>query len=403
MGRRNGHGCAALALLSAVVITMAACERVEPTAQSADQLLDGPVDGLTHAQSAEHLRGDQAFTDEVFTAETGLGPRFVATSCASCHAGDGKGHPFTTLTRFGQSDRTGNHFLDRGGPQLQNRALPGVEPEQLPAGAASARFTPPITSGLGFLELVPDADLLALADPNDTNGDGIRGVPNWVSLPTYETPRPGAVTQGGLYIGRFGKKASVYSLLQQTAGAYSEDIGITSVFEPVDVYSGKETDPEVTTGTVHAVVFYLSTLKAPIQRDQSDPGVKAGKEVFIRANCSGCHTPQLTTSFSPIEALSNKTIAPYTDLLLHDMGPGLNDGYTEGAAEPAQWRTPPLWGLGLSPKSQGGQFFLLHDGRARSIEEAILMHGGEATTSVQNFHQLSSEERRLLFKFLESL
>ena len=156
---------------------------------------------------------------------------FVASSCASCHAGDGKGHPFTTLTRFGQTDSTGNHFLDQGGPQLQNRAIPGYLPEQIPAGANFAKFTPPGNTGLGFLELVSDSDILAMADPNDADGDGISGVPNYNNLPGFVSPFPDAIPRGGKFICRFGKKAAVYSLLQQTVNAYNQDIGITSSFD----------------------------------------------------------------------------------------------------------------------------------------------------------------------------
>ena len=157
------------------------------------------------------------------------------------------------------------------------------------------------------------------------------------------------------------------------------------------------------TATVHDVVFYLQTLKAPPQRDRTIAEVLAGKQTFTTINCSGCHRPELATGPSPIEALSHKTFAPYTDLLVHDMGPGLDDGYTEGRARTSEWRTAPLWGLGLAPNSQGGQYFLLHDGRAHSIEEAILMHGGEATNSVNQFKQLSPAEQQQLIKFLESL
>jgi CxxC motif-containing protein (DUF1111 family) len=131
--------------------------------------------------------------------------------------------------------------------------------------------------------------------------------------------------------------------------------------------------------------------------------VQAGRQVFTSIQCAKCHIPQLQTGFSAIGALSSKTIFPYTDLLLHDMGPGLNDGYTEGTAMPAEWRTPALWGLGLSRNAQGGNYFLLHDGRATSIEQAILLHGGEAQQSLTAFIQLSSTDKANLIRFLESL
>lgn len=386
-----------------VIIAVVACEKILPQAPSDDELLDGPVEGLNYEQNRRFLAGDVAFNDEVFTSQTGLGSIFVATSCGSCHAGDGKGHPFTTLTRFGQIDSTGNQFLHLGGPQLQNRSLPGYSPEQIPAGATFSKFTPPANTGLGFLELVSDADILAMADPTDANGDGISGVPNWITLPPFIDPNPNAITQNGKYIHRFGKKAAAHNLLHQTVNAYNQDIGITSTFQPKDVYSGLNIDPEISDLTIHNVVFYLQTLKAPIQRNQNDVEVMQGKNLFIQTGCESCHKQTLKTGFSTVAALSNKTFHPYTDLLLHDMGPGLDDGYTEGNAKTSEWRTPPLWGLGLSPNSQGGQYFLLHDGRAKSIEEAIQFHGGEAQQSKERFQQLSVQDKNNLIKFLKSL
>ncbi|MBR2647905.1 MAG: di-heme oxidoredictase family protein [Sediminibacterium sp.] len=392
-----------ISALILVIMGIVACQKLLPKAPTDNELLDGPVEGLSYEENRRFLAGDVAFNDEVFTSQKGLGSIFVATSCGSCHAGDGKGHPFTTLTRFGQTDSTGNQFLHLGGPQLQNRALPGYTPEQIPAGATFSKFTPPANTGLGFLELVSDANILSIADPNDTNGDGISGVPNYEYLPSFITPFSNAIPRNSKYIHRFGKKAAAYNLLHQTVNAYNQDIGITSTFQPKDVYSGLNIDPEVSDVTVHNVVFYLQTLKAPIQRNQNDATVVQGKNVFMQAGCESCHKQTLQTGFSNIAPLSNKTFHPYTDLLLHDMGPGLDDGYTEGSATKSEWRTPPLWGLGLSPNSQGGQYFLLHDGRAKSIEEAILLHGGEATTSKNKFSLLSSADKQALLKFLESL
>jgi CxxC motif-containing protein (DUF1111 family) len=370
------------------------CTKLEPTAPAEDETLDGPVEGLTTAEYAQHLRGDVEFTDKVFARTSGLGPIFVATSCGSCHLGEGKGHPFSTLTRFGQTDSTGNKFITQGGPQLQDRALPGYTPEQIPAGATFAKFLPPANTGLGFLELVPDADILAMSDPNDLNGDGIRGVPNWNDVPSYAVIRPNAITRNGKYICRFGRKGSVYNLLQQTVNAYNQDMGITSMFEPKDVYSHFDIEPEVSINTVNDIVFYLETLRAPIQRNQTDADVIAGKQLFTSVNCAGCHRPQLKTGPSKTEALSNKVIAPYT---------GLDDGYTEGTAKTSAWRTPALWGLGLSPNSQGGEYFLLHDGRAKSIEQAIQMHGGEATNARNGFNALPEADKQKIIRFLKSL
>lgn len=387
----------------AAIALIQACTKLAPAAPADDEILDGPLQGLNYEQNRQFLAGDIAFNDEIFNTQTGLGSIFVATSCGSCHAGDGKGHPFTTLTRFGQTDSSGNRFLNRGGPQLQNRALPGFTPEQIPEGATFSKFTPPANTGLGFLELVADADILEMADPNDINGDGISGVPNWIALPSFITPHANSVSQNGRYIHRFGKKAAAFDLLHQTVNAYNQDIGITSTFDTRDVYSGLSIDPEVLDITVRNVVFYLQTLKAPIQRNQNDAAVIKGKNNFIKAGCESCHKQTLQTGYSSIEALSKKTFHPYTDLLLHDMGSALDDGYTEGNAKTFEWRTPPLWGLGLSPKSQGGQYFLMHDGRAKSIEEAIQLHGGEANNSKKAFNQQSVADRDALIKFLKSL
>jgi CxxC motif-containing protein (DUF1111 family) len=399
-----------LFVIACTIGSIASCKKITPAVPGDDELLDGPVEGLTSSQHLVFLKGDVAFNDAIFTAEKGLGPYFVATSCGSCHAGDGKGHPFTTLTRFGQTDSTGNLFLDHGGPQLQNRSIPGFNPEQIPAGATHSKFTPPANTGLGFIELVPDADILALADPADIDGDGISGIPNWNKVPSFITPNSNAIIQNGKYICRFGKKGSTYNLFQQTVTAYNQDIGITSTFlpnNPVNPLDGTlpvpSGGPEVTDEDVNAVVFYLQTLKAPIQRTPMDNEIQQGKNNFISIGCEKCHRQTLKTGYSPVEALSYKEFHPYTDLLIHDMGSHLDDGYTEGSARTYEWRTPPLWGLGLSHNSQGGQYFLMHDGRAGSFEEAVLLHGGEAENSKIKFQQLSDTDRNALLKFLESL
>lgn len=396
------HYVVIFVLLTALTAIIS-CEKLLPKAVDEDQILDGPVEGLTAEQNRRFLDGDIAFNDEVFTKETGLGPLFVANSCGTCHAGDGKGHPFTTLTRFGQSDTISNQFMNRGGPQLQHRSIPGFQPEAIPSGATFSNFTPPANTGLGFLDALPDAILLGLADENDADGDGISGRPNWITVPEYCLIRPSTITRNGKYIGRFGKKAAVYDLFQQTANAYNQDMGVTSTYEHYNTYDGQDSDPEVTNQTVQDVVFYLQTLKAPIPRHQQDEKVNAGKQLFSSMDCDKCHVPELKTGDYPIEALSNKTFFPYSDFLLHDMGPGLDDGYTEGTALTSEWRTPPLWGLGLSRNSQGGNYFLLHDGRAGSIEQAITLHGGEAEQSKNDFIKLSADEKARLIKFLESL
>ncbi len=385
------------------VFAVFSCENLEPAAPNDHDLLDGPVDGLSESENIRFFRGDVAFNDEVFTPASGLGPLFVANACGSCHPGDGKGHPFTTLTRFGQTDDTGNQFKHLGGPQLQNRAIPGFQPEQIPAGVGFSKLTPPASTGLGFIDAVSDADILSRADPDDKDGDGISGVPNWVSMKEYLFPRLGTIEYNEKYIGRFGKKGAAYDLHQQTAQAYNEDIGITSTYEAFDTHSGLAIDPEITDQTILDVVFYLKTLKAPIQRNTQQNEIVSGKGLFNEIDCAKCHRTEMKTGTSSIAALSNKTFYPYTDLLLHDMGPGLDDGYTEGSARTSEWKTPPLWGLGLSKFSQGGGYFLLHDGRARSIEEAIILHGGEAKNSSEKYQVLTEIEKRTLIRFLESL
>lgn len=393
------------------VCVLIACEKMLPPAPKEDEILDGPVEGLSATEKKQFLAGDVAFNDEVFTPEKGLGPYFVASSCGSCHAGDGKGHPFTSLIRFGQSDSSGNQFLAYGGPQLQNRAILGYNPEQLPAGATFSKFTPPANTGLGFLAALTDAQILANIDPFDTNGDGISGVPNYIAPPYYFQSRWFHQPLNGKYIGRFGKKAAAIDLWQQTVNAYNQDMGVTSEYsnaEPAvngvqSPYGDNTPDPETPSSSVLNVVFYLRTLKAPVQRNQNDGKVQSGKYVFKNIGCDKCHISQWTTQQSDISALSYKTFYPYTDLLLHDMGSGLDDGYTEGQAKTSEWKTPALWGLGLSKNSQGGQYYLMHDGRAHSIDAAIQLHGGEAQGIKNQYNQLSETERQNLITFLESL
>ncbi len=392
-----------------LVLATYSCSTLESSAPNADMLLNAPLDGLTQAQNKFFNEGANEF-DEVYTTAKGLGPIYVATSCASCHAGDSRGHMFTILTRFGQIDSAGNTFLDKGAPQLQNHAIQGRTAEQIPAGATSSNFIAPIVSGVGLLELVSDADIIAMAKANENNADGVRGHPNWNSIPAYVVPFANAITQGGKYICRFGRKASTYNLHQQTVQAFNQDMGITTSFlptNPINYLEGlnpvQSIDPELGDKDVNAAVFYLQTLQAPLQRNTSDAEVLQGKQIFINAGCETCHKQKLTTGFSSIDALSNKIFYPYTDLLLHNLGKALDDGYTEGTAKTNEWRTTPLWGLGLAANAQGGSVFLLHDGRAKSIEDAITLHGGEAEVSKNRFVNLSQKDKDALVKFLKSL
>src|SRR5690554_1479197 len=379
------------------------CEVFGPQEPEEYDLLDGPVEDLTMAETKRFIKGDEAFNDQIFTVETGLGPIFTGTSCVSCHAGDGKGHPFVKFIRFGQSMPGINPYLNQGAPQLQNRAIPGYDPETLPPGAPHTNLIAPIVTGLGFLDAVSDEDIIAMSDPDDLDGDGISGRVHWNTRPDYVSDRPGTISLDGKYITRFGKKGKMYDLLHQTADAYNQDIGITSYFEPYDTYSGDKLPSEIDRQTISDVVFYLKTLKAPIPRNQNDPVVLAGKALFQNIQCAACHKPTLTTGYSPIEAISFTEFHPYTDMLLHDMGPDLDDGYTEGNAYSSEWKTPALWGIGLSRDSQGDQYYLLHDGRARSIEEAILYHGGEAERSKNLYRALNQNEKDQILTFIESL
>ena len=218
-------------------------------------------------------------------------------------------------------------------------------------------------------------------------------------------------TVDGRYIGRFGRKASAVNLLHQTATAYIEDMGLTTTVFPRDLYAPQVgnfaedgvPDPEIPSSVLDAVVFYLKTLREPLRRDAGAPDVMAGEALFAEIGCAGCHLPALTTGPSEIPQLDRVTFHPYTDLLLHDMGPELDDGYTEGRATTSEWRTTPLWGLGLSADFQGGEAFFLHDGRARTLEQAIEFHGGEGAAGRGAFLALSDEDRTRLIRFLESL
>ncbi|UXX77641.1 thiol oxidoreductase [Reichenbachiella carrageenanivorans] len=388
------------------------CEELLPSAPASNEILDGPIEGLSAAQMHTFLAGDEAFS-EVFVPESGLGPYFVTSSCVTCHPGDGKGHPSSGLTRFGKfTNGSFDHMLAQGGPQLQNHAIPGFEAETIPAEATGITvFLAPAVTGMGLLEAVPDADILAKADPNDLDSDGISGEPNYIIPPVFFKPKTHHLANAGRYIGRFGKKAGAIDLLMQTVGAYKQDMGITSDFDLEDpinfndseIAIGQVGDPEVSASTVNQVVFYLQTLKPPLRRKAEDSDVIEGEMLFEQIGCATCHLPTMTSGPHAVEALAYKTFHPYTDLLMHDMGTDLDDGYTEGTAITSEWKTPALWGLGLSKNAQGGLYFLMHDGRAGSIEEAIMMHGGEAAAAAEKFEALAQADRDFVVRFLESL
>jgi CxxC motif-containing protein (DUF1111 family) len=236
---------------------------------------------------------------------------------------------------------------------------------------------PPAVFGLGLLEGVPEQEILSVADPADVDKDGVSG----------RAPRVRDQLTGSTELGRFGWKASQPSLAAQTVAALASDMGI--------VRAG-ETD-------INALVRYLRALAVPARRQSTEPIVREGEAIFVDSGCSNCHRPHLTTGVVPgWPELTNQTISPYTDLLLHDMGAPLADGIAEGAALGGEWRTPPLWGLGLLP-TVSGPVGLMHDGRATSAEEAILWHGGEADRSRQRFMALPRTKRAALLQFLSVL
>jgi len=395
--------------LTAAVIS---CKKLMPPAPLDEEVLAGTIPGLTTEQEKEHLIADANF-GRIFGKEDGLGPIFVQTSCANCHIGNGKGHPTTELTRF--ANVNGNivdYLLNKGGPQLQQRAITGYSAEVIPAEAnvISKRIAPAIM-GLGFIGALDDQSILNNSDPNDANGDGISGRPNYVNPTSFFSPLPIHIANAGQYIGRFGKKAEKVAIQDQVVFALKQDIGITSDFDTEDLYNvqwGNHTgdevpDPEVSASFVNSLVFYMRTLKAPPRRNANDPDVVEGENLFNKIGCASCHVSTFTTAASDIAALSNKTFHPYSDFLLHDMGPLLDDGYPEGSAGGFEWRTPPLWGVGLAKDSQGGELFLLHDGRAKGFEQAISFHGGEAESRRTAYNALSQKEKDQLIKFLESL
>lgn len=408
----------------AVLAATGACDALAPDLPPDDETLAGTVEGMTREQVRIHLTGDAEFA-RVFSPADGLGPIFVAASCEQCHVGDAKGHPAFDLTRFGRY-RGGvwDPMPSQGGPQLQNRSLPGYPVEDVPSEATGVtRLTPPAVTGLGFLDAVDDTTLLGLADPEDADGDGISGrvqlleptevIGSSLAAEGSVSPDPTArgTLVGGRYIGRFGKKASTVNLLHQTVAAYREDMGVTSDLLPHDPVNPRAAgragdavaDPEVSSAVVANVVFYLKTLREPPRREADHPDVVAGETLFSSVGCAACHVPTLQTGRSSIAVLDRRTFHPYTDLLLHDMGPELDDGYTEGRATTPEWRTPPLWGIGIQELFQGGQAFYLHDGRARTLEEAIEYHGGEGAAAREAFRALSPPDRARLLRFLGSL
>ncbi|WP_214471451.1 di-heme oxidoredictase family protein [Mesorhizobium sp. dw_380] len=396
-------------------------------------------------------------------ASDGLGPLFNERACQNCHVKDGRGHPpegdtgttsmFLRLAREASSAEekaaiAGHQALNFPDPvygtQLQELAVPGLRGEGRmrvdyqerevelsdgtmvplrkpsysvtdlaygpldPRTTLSPRLTPPMI-GLGLIEQIAPADILARADPDDVDGDGISGRPNIVP----DGP------DGKLTIGRFGWKAQTASIRQQAADAFAGDIGISTPEEPkhwgdctaaqakcLAMPNGVQErlgPVEAPPPVMDLVTFYSQNLAMPARRDLDKPDVLAGKKVFYEIGCVSCHTPKFVTRRdAPNKAQAFQLIWPYSDFLLHDMGPDLADGQAVGEATGSEWRTPPLWGIGLAETVNGNSFFL-HDGRARSLTEAILWHGGEAQKTRDRFAAASATERDALLKFLESL
>lgn len=350
------------------------------------------------------------------------GPLYAAESCTACHPNNGRALPPASgaaLDRFvvRVGDAAGKpdpqlgavlqpHGTDGAG---EGRAIlkRWVEKDGLRRpriafeGAAPSRFSvrmPPPLVGLGLLEAIPEDAILAQADPDDRDGDGVSGRAHVVTDPERGIPR----------LGRFGWKAAQATLRHQAAAAFNTDMGVTSrVFRDPDcgaVQSGcGPRGVEIRNRDLDDLAAYLALLGVQARRDADDPLVRRGEELFASIGCAGCHTPSFVTSpFHPLTELTGQTVHPYTDLLLHDMGPGLAATLPEGDASGAEWRTPPLWSIGLTAGVSGGEAYL-HDGRARTLTEAILWHGGEGRRARDAFVALPDGDRDAVLAFLRSL
>lgn len=408
---------------------------------------DNPAPNLNDKNLDQHLSGDAEFEAAFVTAPAevngGLGIQFNNTSCISCHPKDGRAaFPEDINARSGFFLRTS---ITGSGPygapipvpgygdQIQNQAVYGYQPESkfgvryeeievsytdgssvtllkpiysvedsympFPADAMfSPRIAPPVI-GLGLLEAIPESAILAKQDIDDVDGDGISGKANYVwNKETNKTE-----------IGRFGWKANTPTVKIQAGGAYHGDMGVTSPLFPVESDYGQSngtqtiSDPDITQDILDDVSLYCRTLAIPAARDLENPEVIRGYEMFEQAKCSSCHTPrQVTGDFDGIPAISNQVIYPFTDMLLHDMGDNLADGRPDFLANGNEWKTRPLWGIGLTSIVNGHTDFL-HDGRAKSIEEAILWHGGEAENAQKAFRAMSASDRAALIRFVESI
>ena len=410
-----------------------------------------PASVLDRLERRAFAVGNAFFKENWVTAPSstegrdGLGPLFVARSCSTCHLHDGRGRPpldtdpesSGILFRVGVAIGSEHQAHPVYGEQIQDRSVAGVEPEarvrihttsiegrygdgasytlEQPVYAIESTGSEPVSDGvvlsprvatqligLGLLEAIAESTIQSCADPEDRDGDGISGRPNFVVNHR----------SGKLALGRFGWKANQPTIEQQVANAFQQDLGITSPLFPLEPLTLRQAaslryvsggDPELDEHKLQRIAFYCRVLGVPAQRKPADPEVRRGEGVFGAIGCAGCHLPAQTTGdYRDVPAYAHVRIRPYTDLLLHDMGPGLADGKPDGQATPSEWRTPPLWGIGLFAIVNGHTRYL-HDGRARNLAEAILWHGGEAMRSRADFERLSAAERAALIAFLNSL
>ncbi|MGE0847294.1 MAG: di-heme oxidoredictase family protein [Flavobacteriaceae bacterium] len=372
----------------------------------------------------------------------GLGPTFNRVSCSGCHVRDGRGEPpakpgdplLSMLVRLSVAGPDGPVPHPDYGDQLNTYAINGVRPEGQVAvrwdkvagaygdgspyelvkprlefsdlaygsldGAMTSPRVAPQVIGLGLLEAVPEKTLVALADPDDADGDGISGRVNWL-----------ADAAGRPVAGRFGWKANQPDLAEQAAGAALGDIGLTTSRHsdqncpPAQadcVAAARQEKPELPDAFFAKLVLYMRTLAVPEARRRDWADFERGLALFRDFGCDSCHVTTMVSGDTDFPELANQTFHPFTDLLLHDMGEGLADGRPDGEATGSEWRTPPLWGLGKVP-SVNGHDRLLHDGRARGFAEAILWHGGEGAAAREAFRNAGEADRAALIEFLSML
>ena len=386
---------AAAAVLAAAALASGCAKPPEP---------GDPLPGLSRAQRDRFDKGRDVFVRE-FTPETGLGPLFNSTSCGECHeepATGGSGdevevHATAFHPQGGAAPGEGSCDLlaDLGGPVFQSHVTPAlkkalrIDEEPIPAKAtARGRRTSPSILGFGLIDGVPEETILALADPDDRDHDGVSG-------------RPNRFLDGRL--GRFGRKAFLPALREFNAGAFVIEMGITNPLAPAEESVGGRPippgvdplpEPELSAADFDLANDFVRFL-APPARGSFTGAARRGQRLFTEIRCAACHVPVLKTGDSDVAALRYRPVAAYSDLLLHDMGPGLAD-ICLGLATPSEFRTEPLMGLRL-------RSHFLHDGRASTIEEAIRLHGGEAATARDRFAALPDSERRAILEFLGAL